>query len=152
MTPLRAAPGTYVVWLRVPTACTITVGRLGSVAIRRGVYAYVGSAFGPGGVHARVRRHRAGTTAPHWHIDYLRPTGRLYRVWHTYDPERRECAWARVLRALPGGETPVEGFGASDCSCTAHLVTWAEAPSLAAFREQLLEHVQVHAPIYCTGV
>lgn len=148
MTPLRAASGTYVLWLSVPVPQTVTVGRLGAMTVRRGAYAYVGSAFGPGGVRARVRRHRAGTTAPHWHIDYLRPAGRMDQVWHTYDPERRECTWAQALRALPGARTPADGFGASDCRCTAHLVHWACAPTLAAFRERVLPAAPVQAPIY----
>jgi Uri superfamily endonuclease len=151
-TSLRAEAGTYVLWLCVTAPQSVTVGRLGTMAVRPGVYAYVGSAFGSGGVRARVRRHWSGTATPHWHIDYLRPAGGLDRVWHTYDAERRECSWAHALQALPKARTPLVGFGASDCCCASHLLAWAGAPSLAAFRERLLERSQAHAPIYCTGI
>jgi Uri superfamily endonuclease len=146
----RCASGTYVLLLRVAAAQTIDVGRLGALDVQRGTYTYVGSAFGPGGVHARVRRHWEGAAAPHWHIDYLRGVARLDRVWHTYDPERRECAWAQALRALPGAAIPMKGFGASDCRCTTHLLAWTHPPSLAAFRDRLLLMTEAHAPIYVT--
>lgn len=148
--PWRRAPGTYVLLLRVAAAQTIDVGRLGALNLQRGTYTYVGSAFGPGGVHARVHRHWKGTSAPHWHIDYLRRVGRLYRVWYTYDPERRECTWAQALHGLPGAVIPLEGFGASDCRCTTHLLAWTRPPSLAAFRDRLLLTTKAHAPIHVT--
>ena len=131
----------------VARARTLRVGRLGDMPLRPGTYAYVGSAFGSGGVRARVERHHRGTTAPHWHIDYLRPMGRLRRVWHTYDAVRRECAWAEALRSLPEARTPLAGFGASDCDCVAHLMHWSTVPALAAFRERLLADTEAHAPI-----
>lgn len=146
----RRAPGTYVLMLHVATAQTVDVGRLGTLNVRQATYAYVGSAFGPGGVHARVRRHWEGAAAPHWHIDYLRGVARLDRVWYTYDPERRECTWAQALRALPGAAIPMEGFGASDCRCTTHLLAWTHPPSLAAFRDRLLLTTEAHAPIHVT--
>ncbi len=49
-------------------------GRLGgrSVELEPGVYAYVGSAFGPGGLAARLRRHLCGERRRlWWHIDWL---------------------------------------------------------------------------------
>lgn len=151
MGSLRNTPGTYVLLMDQFASQTLVVGRLGRMPVGAGLYAYVGSAFGPGGVQARVARHWAGTTSPHWHIDYLRAAGRLCRVWHTYDTVRRECAWAEALRALPGASVPLRGFGASDCGCSSHLVRWPSAPSLAAFREQLRSTTEAHAPIYATS-
>lgn len=49
--------GTYVLQIVVDERITITVGALGSIAFDPGSYAYVGSAFGPGGL-VRVERHR----------------------------------------------------------------------------------------------
>ncbi len=49
----------------------LEIGRLGSFNIIPGFYAYVGSAFGPGGLRARIRHHLESVAQPHWHIDYL---------------------------------------------------------------------------------
>lgn len=146
--PFRSVPGTYILWIVTHAPQVVTVGRLGDMYMKPGTYAYVGSAFGPGGMRARVQRHAAGAGTPHWHIDYVRPAGQLLRVWATYDPVRRECTWARVLRALPGATVPMRGVGASDCACPAHLMRWRQPPSLAAFRTRLLAATTAHAPIY----
>ena len=50
-------PGTYALILRASTAQTIQIGRLGDLVMQPGYYIYVGSAFGPGGLAARVGRH-----------------------------------------------------------------------------------------------
>ena len=113
------------------------MGALGAMTVRSGVYVYVGSAFGPGGLRARVGRHARGDGALHWHVDYLRAATALEAVWYTHDPERRECTWAAVFRALPGASVPVDGFGASDCTCPAHLVRFEAAPSVSTFRTRL---------------
>ncbi|WP_121821850.1 GIY-YIG nuclease family protein [Halostella salina] len=114
-------PGTYVLAVAFDEAATIEVGALGERAFDPGIYAYVGSAFGPGGF-SRVDRHRelaAGERdARHWHIDYVlgHPTASLAAV--VKFPEMDvECALAS---SLPGD--PVSEFGASDCDCEAHLL------------------------------
>ncbi|MCS4038555.1 GIY-YIG nuclease family protein [Salinibacter ruber] len=131
------APGTYALLLQNEERQEIEVGALGAMTVRPGVYVYVGSAFGPGGLRARVGRHARGDGALHWHVDYLRAATALEAVWYTHDPERRECTWAAVLRALPGASVPVDGFGASDCTCPAHLVRFEAAPSVSPFRTRL---------------
>jgi len=145
---LRSASGTYVLLIDVVRSTSVVVGSLGTMPVRPGTYAYVGSAFGPGGVRARVRRHLRGTTSPHWHVDYLRPCGHVRRVWHTYDASRRECAWAEALRSMPGATMPLAGFGASDCGCPAHLVHTLGRPSLAAFRERVVAAPGAYAPVH----
>lgn len=149
--PFRADAGTYVLLIDSVRPEPILVGRLGTMRVQPGTYAYVGSAFGPGGVKARVERHLRGTSSPHWHIDYLRPQGRVHSVWHTYDAVRRECAWAEALRSMPAATTPLDGFGASDCDCLAHLVHTRNQPSLALFRDRLLTATEAHAPIHVTS-
>jgi Uri superfamily endonuclease len=134
---LRSAPGTYALVLRAEARATLAVGRLGTLGVAPGAYVYAGSALGPGGVAARVRRHARADGARHWHVDYLRRATTLDAAWVTYDAARRECAWATALRALPGATLPLAGFGASDCACPAHLVRFPAAPPLAAFRAAL---------------
>jgi Uri superfamily endonuclease len=150
----RAEPGTYALLLRVPIEerapereQTIEVGALGRMTVRPGPYVYVGSAFGPGGVRARVRRHARDDGARHWHVDYLRAVARLEAVWYTHDQTRRECAWATALRSRPAAEVPLDGVGASDCDCPGHLVTLPTSPSLAQFRERLRAEHPDHAAI-----
>ena len=115
-------PGTYALVLRASMAQTIQIGRLGELAMQSGYYIYVGSAFGPGGLAARVGRHLRSEKKLRWHIDYLRAACEVAEVWWTCDPVRRECEWASKLRELPGAVVPMAGFGSSDCECKSHLV------------------------------
>ena len=57
------APGTYALLLRASKEQTIEVGALGAMPVRPGMYVYVGSAFGSGGLQARVGRHAWGDDA-----------------------------------------------------------------------------------------
>jgi len=144
---LHKEPGTYALLLRADGEQPIEVGALGTMVVSSGWYVYVGSAFGPGGLRARVQRHARGDGVLHWHVDYLRAVTTLATVWYTHDPERRECTWATVLRNHPEARVPMAGFGASDCGCPAHLVAFDERPDPAAFRERLRAEWPEHAPV-----
>jgi Uri superfamily endonuclease len=146
----RSDSGSYLLWLRTDEAQTISVGALGEMDVTPGVYAYAGSAFGPGGVKARVGRHVRGEGALHWHVDYLRAVADLATVWFTHDDARRECDWAEVLRELPGAGVPMDGFGASDCTCPAHLIRFAQQPDLPTVRDRIHAAHPDHAPIWKT--
>ncbi|NPV66715.1 MAG: GIY-YIG nuclease family protein [Anaerolineae bacterium] len=126
---LPAVPGTYALLIHVNAPLTIRPGRLGTVALGRGWYVYTGSAHGPGGLRARVSRHLRRDKTRHWHIDALTCAAPVAGVWAVAAPERLECVWAAALRALPGVQLPAAGFGASDCTCPAHLL---QVPDLAA--------------------
>lgn len=65
--------GTYVVFLRCGKKLNIQIGCLGLLTTKPGFYAYVGSAFGPGGVQARVRHHFALSERPRWHLFIANP-------------------------------------------------------------------------------
>src|SRR5262245_30517552 len=65
-------PGTYVLILYVAQDGNIAIGSLGKHRVPPGCYAYVGSAFGPGGLRARLTHHVNAASKLHWHIDYLR--------------------------------------------------------------------------------
>ena len=140
--------GTYVLVVDLPQPTTLEVGALGDLEFDAGPYAYVGSAFGPGGF-GRIDRHRelargerdarrrsnAPTRSPslrsrdrHWHIDYLlgHDATRLEAAF-AYPDADREC---ELATSLPGD--PVDGFGASDCDCPGHLLA---APDAEAVRE-----------------
>lgn len=113
--------GTYTLLIELPEAATITFGAAGKRELSAGVYAYTGSAFGPGGF-SRIDRHRRVASgendARHWHVDYLlgHPETRILEVVRSADADI-ECAVSQRLAA-----EPVEGIGASDCDCNSHLV------------------------------
>ena len=123
------AKGTYVLVLFLRKGVRLKVGKLGSFDFKRGYYAYVGSAFGPGGLASRLKHHRSISARPHWHIDYLRRTATLMDIWVSSKPDRCEHAWAEKLAALEAGRCPVKGFGSSDCGCYSHLVYFERKPS-----------------------
>jgi Uri superfamily endonuclease len=110
----------------------ISVGKLGEIAFPAGCYLYVGSALGPGGLRARLERHRrrlGKSKHAHWHIDYLRERATWAGAWGQATGERLECAWAAAMRSLPDVEVGAPGFGASDCRCQTHLVRVPALPS-----------------------
>ncbi len=122
---IPAAPGTYALGLRLDAPAECEIGALGRHSFPAGYYIYVGSAWGPGGLAARVGRHLRGSGKLHWHIDYLRPCVRPVSLWLA-PHARTECAWARLLLADPGARVIVPRFGASDCSCAAHLIYFGD--------------------------
>jgi len=86
-----------------------------------GLYCYVGSAWGPGGLAARVRRHLRGSAVRRWHIDYVRAWAAPVAVWLAPDA-RCECVWAAYLLESLRARAIVPRCGASDCRCAAHLL------------------------------
>ncbi len=139
--------GTYALILHAPAAARIEIGRLGVMEVRPGFYVYVGSAFGPGGIEARIAHHRRTLRRRHWHIDYLRTAAEVREAWISRDPIRREHAWAEVFRRAPGAAIPVPHFGASDCACRAHLVFFPRRPSSSIFRRRLHAACPGQAPV-----
>ncbi len=137
MDDLPVRPGSYALILELPQAVDLTVGRLGRFTFPAGVYLYLGSAHGPGGLRARLGRHLRGEGKPRWHIDVLRAVagvrGYEFSVERGALAPPQECRWSQRLAALPGSKVIAPGFGARDCrwGCAAHLIyrprdSWAE--------------------------
>ena len=133
---LPSLPGTYALLLELPGVTRLDVGGLGRLTFDAPVYLYAGSAFGPGGLAARLAHHLGRAARPHWHIDRLRRVARVSQVWMTTDERRLECAWSKAAASMRSART-VEGFGASDCRCVSHLVALPRAPSGSTFRRHL---------------
>jgi len=131
---MRKDSGTYALILHSESTGTVQVGRWGRLDVVPGYYVYVGSAFGPGGVLARVARHLRHEKPKRWHIDYLSGLTQVEAVWYSHEPIRLEHRWARALGDLPG-MIGIAGLGCSDCTCRAHLFASAWQPDLAAFRD-----------------
>jgi len=135
--------GTYILLLALPEDSRLAVGRLGTFRFPAGIYAYAGSARGPGGLAGRLRHHLSPVSRPHWHIDALRAAAAVIAVWWCADDVAREHAWAAALRDLPGASLLVPRFGASDCRCPGHLLHYAAQPDRTAFAA--LAGGEVHA-------
>lgn len=124
MEALPALPGSYVLHLLLQEPVLLAVGRSGSFAFSPGSYLYFGSAFGQGGLRARLAHHLRGTASPRWHIDYLRRLAAPVGGWYSTQTARLECRWSQRLSQQPGVLVPAPGFGAADCrqGCAAHLL------------------------------
>lgn len=142
-----SSAGTYVVLLNAARRRRLTIGRLGALAMREGCYCYVGSAFGPGGLRARLHHHLGVAHRLHWHIDYLRRVTAPMAVWFSDDTRRQECRWSRALGTLPGATMPLAGFGASDCDCATHLFHFDTAPALDEFARRLTPATTSRRPL-----
>lgn len=60
-----AAFGTYLLLLECDKRNKISKGKPGVMIAEPGFYVYLGSAYGPGGISARVRHHWKTATRPH---------------------------------------------------------------------------------------
>lgn len=123
--------GAYALELYLPQQIEITIGRLGKYSFRKGIYIYLGSASGPGGINARLGRHITGRPfRRHWHIGYLRnhaqPTAYSFisPISNEQSGKPIECCWSQALTSLSSMDMVVPGFGVSDClsRCKAHLL------------------------------
>jgi len=124
---LPSGPGTYALIMELAKFAEITVGKLGTFQFEPGFYIYVGSAFGPGGLKARVGRHLKADKKLKWHIDYLREYMEIIDVKFANTARNEECNWVANL-AEKGGQFPVKGLGSSDCKCFSHLIYFDENP------------------------
>ncbi len=123
--------------MRSSSSAPIEIGKLGLMTLRPGCYVYVGSAFGPGGLRARVLRHVAISGKRHWHIDYLRPYVDIVEVWWLAGRERREVQWVEGVFSLRGAHCQMLRFGASDSDCESHLLWFPRKPSTRTFLHRL---------------
>lgn len=157
MNVLPRQPGGYVLELYLAQTAVLQIGRLGKFTFPAGVYLYFGSAWGPGGLHARLGRHLlpASSHPIHWHIDYLRAVAEVRALGYlvgSHDAKsasRLECQWSQAIARLPESTVPVPGFGASDCRscCPAHLLATQkpEAAEGATFPDSKLQYILANA-------
>lgn len=125
---LSSQKGTYILVLHLEQSIQLTIGKLGQFEFLAGCYAYVGSAFGRGGLRGRLKHHLSPVKKPHWHIDYLRSAAVVREVWYCASDIIYEHAWADTLRSLPDAQILVPRFGSSDCKCESHLIYFPQKP------------------------
>lgn len=129
---MKPEPGTYALILKSDFSAELQIGRWGRLDVKPGYYIYVGSAFGPGGVKARVSRHFREKKKMHWHIDYLREMASPVSAWCSYAQVNQEHDWAQLFAEMDGASS-VKSFGCSDCGCKAHLFRMAGRPDFEQF-------------------
>jgi Uri superfamily endonuclease len=136
--------GTYILVAQVADVKRIEVGALGKFEIMPGFYTYVGSAFGSGGLSARVGHHLESTAKPHWHIDYLLRVSKPVEVWYTTATRRLEHHWAELLENSKLFRVPIPRFGSSDHhrSRLSHLFYSRRQPSFRWFQKEIAERFE----------
>ncbi len=136
---LPEAKGTYVLIAYLPRMKRLEIGRLGAYDLIPGFYAYVGSAFGPGGLRARLHHHLESVAEPHWHIDYLLAHAEPVEVWYALSDRKLERALAGVLERASGFRMPIPCFGSSDYhrSRSSHLFYCKRLPSFQRFQQEV---------------
>ncbi len=136
-TPLiEARSGTYVLILKAARPKKISVGQLGTFMFPAGFYMYIGSAFGPGGLRARVGRHLRKFKNNRWHVDYVSSEIHIIEVWFSVLEHRQECHWAALFSSMNGVSLPVNRLGSSDCSCRTHLFHSVRKPGFRLFKNR----------------
>ena len=135
--------GSYVLTLHLKNSRVISIGKLGEYSFSAGFYAYVGSAFGPGGLTARLNHHLFSSAASRWHIDYLRRHASIEEVWLSQMEACREHLWAAALNKLNTSGCHFKNFGCSDCECFTHLFHFRQPPPLQKFKK-LIETKSEH--------
>jgi Uri superfamily endonuclease len=137
-----ADKGSYLLWFFLPRGADLTIGKLGRHHFKRGWYLYCGSAFGAGGLRARIGHHLKPSEKKHWHVDYLKSEANIRSVWFCRG-ENNEHDWSKKLSTLPGANFPVIGFGSSDCDCRSHLIYLSRKPSSKNVQELLSGLVKI---------
>ena len=90
----------------------INVGSLGLIKFKKGRYVYVGSAKGPGGIKARIKRHLSKNKRLWWHIDYftVNPSVVIEAIIIINKCGEKQVAQG-LINKLP---SYIKGFGSSD--------------------------------------
>jgi len=140
--------GTYALVIALDAGLKLRVGKLGVYSLQPGYYVYVGSALGR--LSDRVRRHLRLEKRLHWHVDYLLQEASVVQVWYALGQDKLECVWNAIVKDLPGAESSIPGFGASDCKCSSHLAYFSDIPSFDLFRKRLKQNGLL--PVYQTGI
>jgi len=132
----KSKKGVYLLILRLKKNKRISIGNRPKIKFRKGIYIYIGSAFG--GFRGRINRHLRKNKKLFWHIDYLLQDAEIKEVW-LKQGNHNECQTAREMRNIIKDPVyPFKKFGSSDCQCPSHLFYIPEGTSgLRDLREKL---------------
>jgi len=116
--------GIYALILQVYRDLELTIGSLGKVKVEPGVYCYIGSARGFGGLRARIAHHyRKLKPRLWWHIDYLtiRNEVRILHVVYAETNQDLESQFAKAVNEAYCWNPAIPRFGATDKRDYTHL-------------------------------
>jgi Uri superfamily endonuclease len=115
------AAGAYLLAVDLAAPLALDFGGFGGRVLPPGRYVYCGSAYGPGGLRARIGRHLKRGKPLRWHVDRLTAAGHVAGI--AAIAHAHECDLVARVLAVPGATVPAPGFGSSDCRrCPAHLI------------------------------
>lgn len=118
---MSAAAGAYVLLIETASPLPIRLPQNDVSVLAPSTYLYVGSANGPGGIKARLRRHFRPNKKIHWHVDQLTTRSALVEALAVIGGN--ECRLGEVLLASGCYQVALAGFGSSDCrTCSSHLL------------------------------
>ena len=120
---IPADHGSYLIIGRLDHVIQLTTGSFSGQLLKKGYYLYSGSAFGPGGLRARISRHLIKDSKKFWHYDHLKASLCFEEILFSIDAVRQECKFIQKLGEMEGVSFPIHGFGSSDCrqKCPSHL-------------------------------
>ncbi|NND49431.1 MAG: DUF123 domain-containing protein [Rhizobiales bacterium] len=117
---LPAEGGAYALILYLDRDCRVRRAQTAET-LAAGWYVYAGSAYGPGGLRARLARHLRRDKALRWHVDQLSAQANYSAGLALAGGN--ECAIVGSLLETARFDTPSPGFGSSDCrACASHLL------------------------------
>ena len=126
---LQGAPGAYALAIRLAAPLSLNRRRWRGMSLEPGLYIYCGSANGPGGIGARLRRHERPSKVRHWHVDALTAAAPVIAAGAFVGGA--ECEIMERLSRGRGAQIPIPGFGSTDCRhCSAHLAQILDARNL----------------------
>ncbi len=126
---ISPTPGAYGFVVRLQDPLPLAIGKFDRVTLKKGLYFYGGSAYGPGGLKARLARHFRAKKTLHWHIDHVTDKGKIIALSTVENGQ--ECALVSHALSMRDALIPVPGFGSSDCqNCASHLVKLKRASDI----------------------
>lgn len=125
MKTIPSCPGSYGLVLKSVGWAWVVVGSLGECLFRPGLYVYVGSARGAGGLRSRIRRHLQRRKRKRWHIDYLTTHPSFRAVAVCFGASSKQSEGRIVAELCANGLLPyIPRFGsADDPGATTHLLS-----------------------------
>lgn len=118
---LASRKGAYVLLVGLDRALLAGAGRCRSGHLPTGTYLYAGSAYGAGGIAARIGRHFKRDKKVHWHVDRLTLEASCLAAFIVENGN--ECELVEALLESNRVTIALEGFGSTNCStCRSHLL------------------------------
>ena len=140
--------GSYILAGELTECAVLEHKNWSDIQFPRGFYFYCGSARNNGGVRARICRHLDNNTSRFWHIDFLKHLLLFRQIWWINSHENIECKLCVSILSIPGAQTPLKGFGASDCvnHCESHLIYFQSKKSLRLINDIVSKEISELPP------